>query len=84
MGALFLYSQESVYEGQFVLSAKSLQSCPSLVTPCTVARQAPLSMGFFRQKYCSGLPWPPSGDLPDPGIKPMSPVSPGLQVILYH
>ena len=80
MGALFLYSQESVYEGQFVLSAKSLQSCPILVTPCTVARQAPLSMGFFRQKYCSGLPWPPPGDLSDPGIKHVSLMSPHWQM----
>ena len=77
MGALFLYSQESVYEGQFVLSAKSLQSCPILVTPCTVARQAPLSMGFFRQKYWSVLPFPPPGGLPNPGIKLESPALAG-------
>ena len=37
-------------------------------------------MGFFRQEYWSGLPFPPPGDLPDPGIKPASPVSPALQV----
>ena len=37
-------------------------------------------MGFPRQEYCSGLPRPPPGDLSDPGIKPMSPVSPALQV----
>ena len=78
LGALFLYSQESVYEGQFVLSAKSLPSCPVLVTPGTVARQAPLSMGFFRRKYCSVLPWPPPGGLPDPGIKLRSAVFPAL------
>ena len=41
----------------------------------TVARQAPLSMGFSRQEYCSGLPWPPSGDLPNPGIEPASLIS---------
>ena len=41
--------------------------------------QAPLSMGFSRQEYCSGLPCPPPGDLPDPGIEPMSPVAPALQ-----
>ena len=40
--------------------------------PATVARQAPLSMGFPRQEYWSGLPRPPPGDLPDPGIKPGS------------
>ena len=43
------------------------------VTPWTVACQAPLSMGFSRQEYWSGLSWPPSGDLPDPGMKPASP-----------
>ena len=45
----------------------------------TVARQAPLSMGFFRQEYWNGLPCPLPGDLPDPGIKPASPVSLALQ-----
>ena len=39
----------------------------------TAAHQAPLSMGFSRQEFWSGLPFPPPGDLPDPGIKPMSP-----------
>ena len=48
------------------------------VTPWTVAHQAPLSMGFSRQEYCSGLPFPSPGDLPDPGIKLTSPVSPAL------
>ena len=42
-------------------------------TPWTVARQAPLSMGFSRQEDWSGLPFPPPGGLPDPGIKPASP-----------
>ena len=39
----------------------------------TVACQAPLPMGFSRQEYLSGLPFPPPGDLPDPGIDPGSP-----------
>ena len=43
-----------------------------------VAHQAPLSMKFFRQEYWSGLPFPTPGDLSDPGIKPMSLVSPAL------
>ena len=43
----------------------------------TVARQAPLTMGFSRQRYWSGLPCPPAGDLPDPGIEPMSPALAG-------
>ena len=49
------------------------QSCPTLCNPWTVAHQAPLSMGFSRQEYWSGLPFPSPGDLPDPGIKPRSP-----------
>ena len=44
----------------------------------TIAPQAPLSMGFSRQKYWSGLPCPSPGDLPDPGIEPMSLLSPAL------
>ena len=47
-------------------------------TPWTVARQAPLSMGFSRHEYWNGLPSPPPGDFPDPGIKPRSPMSPAL------
>ena len=43
------------------------------MTPWTVACQAPLSMGFSRQEYWSGLPFPSPGDLPDPGIKPEFP-----------
>ena len=45
----------------------------TLVTPWTVACQAPLSMRFSRQEYWSGLPFPSPGDLPDPGIEPGSP-----------
>ena len=44
----------------------------SFATPWTVAHQATLSMGFSRQLYQSGLSFPSPGDLPDPGIKPMS------------
>ena len=60
--------------------AKLLQLCPTLWDPmdCTV-HQAPLSMGFSRQEYWGGLPFPSAGDLPDPGIEPVSPVSPALQ-----
>ena len=46
----------------------------------TVARQTPRSMGFSKQEYWSGLPCPPSGDLPDPEIEPRSPVSSAFQV----
>ena len=56
------------------------QLCPILGIPksWTVACQAPLSMGFPRQEYRSGLSCPPPGDLPDPGIKPMSHASSAL------
>ena len=47
------------------------------VTPWTVACQAPLSIGFSWQEYWSGLPFPPPGDLPDPGIKLRSPALAG-------
>ena len=46
------------------------------VTPWTLARQAPLSMGFSRQEYWSRLPFPSPGDLPNPGIEPVSLGSP--------
>ena len=60
-------------------------SCVQLfATRCSIARQAPLSMGFPRQEYWNGLPFPSSGDLPDPGIKS----DPGIYCIsrwiLYH
>ena len=46
-------------------------------TPWTVACQSPLSMGFSRQEYWSGLPFPAPGDLPDPGIESGSPALQG-------
>ena len=53
-------------------------SMSNSATPWTVARQAPLSMGFSRQEYWSGLPCPPPGDLLNPGIEPVSFMSPTL------
>ena len=53
--------------------SKVAKWCPTLATPWTVACQAVLSMGFSRQEYWSGLPFPSPGDLPNPGIKPWSP-----------
>ena len=56
-----------------------LLSCVQLfATPWTAAFQAPLSMGFSRQEYWSGLPFPPPGDLPDPGIELALSESPAL------
>ena len=59
------------------------QPRPTLCDPWTVAHQAPLSMGFPRREYWSGLPFPPPGDLPDLGIEPRSPASPALQVVFF-
>ena len=54
------------------------QSCLTLCDSVDCSRQAPLSMGFPRQEYWSGLPVPSPGDLPDPGIKAASLTSPAL------
>ena len=54
---------------------RALSHVRLFVTLWTIAHQAPLSMGFPRQEYWSRLPFPSPGDLPDPGIKPVSPVS---------
>ena len=51
----------------------NVKSRPTLWAPWTVVYQAPLSMGFSRQEYWSGLPFHSPGDLSDPGIKPLSP-----------
>ena len=72
---------------QLRLCAKSLSRVCLSVTLWTVAYQAPLSMGFSRQEYCSRLPCPPAGTLPNPGTEPTSPVSPALQadsLLLSH
>ena len=53
-------------------------------TPWTVAQQAPLCMGFLRQEYWSGLPFPTPGDLSDPSIKPASLANPAFAGSLYH
>ena len=52
------------------LSCLVAKSCATLATPWTVACQAPLSKGFSRQEYRSGLPFPSAGDIPDQGIEP--------------
>ena len=63
----------------FIYTVLSCFSCVQLfVTPWTVAHQGPPSMRFSRQAYWSGLPFPPPGDLLNPGIEPTSLVSPAL------
>ena len=68
LAVLFLLTCNAAGMSAWVLSGIWL-----FVAPWTVARQAPLSMGFSRKEYWSGLPWPPPGDLPGPGIEPGSP-----------
>ena len=53
------------------------------VTPWPAALQAPLSVGFSRQEHWSGLPFPPPGDLPDPGVEPASLTSAALAIGLF-
>ena len=61
-----------------------LSQAQLLVTPWIVARQAPLSMEYFRQESWSGLSFPLPGDLPDPGIEPMSPALQENSLPLSH
>ena len=62
----------------FTICEGKLLSCVQLfLTPWTVAHQAPPPMGFSRQEYCSGLPFPSPGDLPDAGMEPMTLASAG-------
>ena len=64
------------FRAGFHLTDQQVLSCVRLLaTPWTVARRAPLSMGFPRQEYWRGLPFPSAGDLPKPGMKPQSLVS---------
>ena len=62
-----------VWKRHYLCVYQSLSRVQLFATPRTVASQAPLSMGFSRQEYWSGLPFPSPEDLPDPGIKPRSP-----------
>ena len=70
--------KESDMTEQLHFHFKLLQSCSTLWTVWTVAGQIPLSVGFSRQEYWSGVPYPPSGDLPNPGIELMSLASSAL------
>ena len=73
-----LCTADCVKHHHFLISAKHvvivqlLSRAQLFATPWSIAHQAPLSMGFPGQEYWSGLPFPSPGDLPDPGIKPMS------------
>ena len=76
-GFLFLFTQcflAEVYSSDTKVKVKSLSHVRLFLTPWTVAYQVPPSVGFSRQEYWSGLPFPSPGDLPNPGIEPRSPV----------
>ena len=81
-----LYMINVVLGKSFIMSGGLVTKlCPTLVTPWTVACHAPLSVGFPRQEYWSGLPFPSLGDPPDSDIEPESLASPALgRWILSH
>ena len=64
---------KNLYVSKVKGKVKTLSRVRLFATPWTVAHQTPPSMGFSRQEYWSGLPFPSPGDLPDPGIEPGSP-----------
>ena len=66
------------------LHAQLLNHVWLFVTPQTVACQAPLTMGFSQQAYWGGLPFPPPGDLPDPGTEPAPPALQADSLLLGH
>ena len=77
---VFLYFFALITEEGFLIppcysfsSAQSLSRVQLFATSWSIAHQAPLSVGFSRQEYWSGLPFPSPGDLPNPGIEPRSP-----------
>ena len=73
MTLYFASYQIFVYFSNYEMCVLSLSVVSNSVTPWTAAHQAPLSMGFSRQEYWSGLPFPSPGDLPNPEIEPGSP-----------
>ena len=79
----WLRSGHVLHDGCVCVRARPRSVLSDSATPWTVACQAPLSVRFSRQEYWSGFPFTPPGDLPDAGIKPVSPVSPALAAGLF-
>ena len=76
---------KTVVKAEISIMVVVVLSCLILWTPLTITHQVPLSMGFSRQEYWSGLPLPPPGDLPNPGLElNTSYVSCIGRQILYH
>ena len=78
--SLLPFTKQAFFLPAPCVCAKWLQSCPTLCHTVDCSFQVPLSMGFSRQEYWTELPFPPPGDLPNPGIEPASPTFPALQV----
>ena len=76
------YSQTSMFSMR-VCTVSCFTCVQFCATPWIVTRQAPLSTGFSRREYWSGLPCPPPGDLPDPGTEPMSLMSPASEGMFF-
>ena len=74
---VFIKAQHTHNSAELYLCAQTLNHVQLFVSPWTVVHQASLSMEFSRQKYWSVLPFPTPGDLPSPGVKPMSPALAG-------
>ena len=72
-GDFSFYLKKIILVLKVKVKVKSLSRVQLFATPWTVAHQAPPSMGFSRQEYWSGVPFPSPGDLPDPRIEPRSP-----------
>ena len=70
MVSIFIYKCSSK---PCLKESEGTQSCPTLCDPMDYSYQASSSIGFSRQEYWSGLPFPSPGDLPEPGIEPGSP-----------
>ena len=78
-GAIAFYDNICIYNYIFaVVFVQPLSHVSLFLTPWTVTHQVPLSMGFPRQEYWSGLPFPSPEDLPNPGVEPTYPASPAL------
>ena len=75
-----VFSQDGKTAGKIDCCYLVAKSSLTLATLWTAAHQDPLSLGFPKQEYWGGFPFPPPGDLPNPGIESASPVSPALQV----
>ena len=78
LGAIGQAGRKNALGGSVWVSAQTLSHVRLFATLWTVARQAPPSMGFSRQEYWRGLPFPSPGDLPDPRLEPASLMSPTL------